>query len=520
MAENLILYDETGVTPVTSFAFADSAPGIPSEILTFRLVNDDSASTPDTAPNPLIYVLLEQDGVAIDRGARPVDERWVRAWLTGVSSSGIEQLPTPPTPLGRGSKLLAVAIPAGEWVELKVQEFRPGGATVAQTSYQLEWDGGALYTSLEMGHSESGRDGVLTGLGDDTWSEILRCSDVVAQGTPDDTVQIPDVLWRPAADTPTLRALLTYAETIDDEDDSTVALSSGEEYWCLLTLSPAGAVVQTKSDLDTAPIADDDRPATPAGHDELALVRRKFGTEINDGDITQLWDVGGFGYSIDVLAFTVHAGRAIVSNSLIRRTGATTFGLTDDATTHVWLLPNGEQDITEDGSRPSPLALLLYVVVAAGGVVTSVTDMRPWIGGESVELVFTNTAEITGGQTAIDFWQHERPGIIWPFGMGLALHDPGAGNSTGQVALDLAVSDGAGGWDSIYPASGSDDRRVVVDEADAEPVSRTDVNDLDTLPTEFLVPALRRLRATFVEKENYDVDNPTGATARVTVFLV
>jgi len=517
MAPNIQVYTSDGVTLVTSIAITGNSPGSPSSPLTYRLVNDDSGGSVDTAPSPALILRAEDEGGdLVTEGVRALDERWIEVETTGVSSDAVTSPATGWVPVGRNRWFNFVELPEGEWVQFRIRDNRPGSAPSGEIVYDIALESGQIAQTLELGHSENYRDGILTGLNDGTWGEAIYVSgDVTAQGSPDDTVQLPDLAWRCIDGEP--RVLLSDALTIDNLDGSAAALIAGEAYYDVLSLAADGTITETKGDKATTPLDPlVDAPDVPSGEIPLARVHREFDDTIESADIVQLYTLGAYqmvtsGASLNV---TIGAGRAMVDNRLIRRTAESVFALSVSETSYIWLLSSGSFSVTEDVSRPAAGVLLFYIATTDGSGVTDVLDRREWIGGERVDVSFQfQQGTIAGTEDVFLHFGKSRAGYVWPIrGASLAVGSNGSGNAAGQLRVDVLATDGVGGaFTTIFTTAA---QRPTVVYNDTEPVAYSGLTEVCKIE-----PGAR-LEAQLSFPVAYDSTGPSDASVSLTVFLV
>lgn len=494
MASNLKLYNSSGTAEVTSFEFTDVSPGEPSSANAYRLFNDDSGGSVDNAPSPaLILRQLNADNEAVRSGLSAIDERWVeiRALDTGTS----EQQETAWTPVGRGRVLLLDEIDSGEYTDIEVRYNPPAGGDDGENEFTLDWEPNWVRSAVDLAHTESSRDGVLSGLGDSTFTELQRGGTVSeSSGSADDNINLDATVWVYEG-----RRYCTQGATqLDGNDGSSAALSSGEYYWAAITLGASNNITVTKGDKASTPVDEADRPSAPTGEILIAWVSREFDGVIEDGtDIEMVGDVGAFAWSVTGITATVGPGWARVDNGLIRRTAPTVVSLTDDDDNYIWLHPDGSITSTTSLSEPTDRAILLYHATAASGAVTQLRDRRGWIGGETVEARF-EWADDTDAE--VRYWHNP-----WRRTISLRVEDMAqliafgapSGNTTGEIAIDLEYREPGGSWTSF------------VDSADRPGITIDDDEDESSFPNVMEIPAEADLRATLNSVSSYDGTAPT-----------
>jgi hypothetical protein len=314
--------------------------------------------------------------------------------------------------------------------------------------------------------------------------------------------------------------LLAHAVTLNGNDGSAVALSSGEAYYAVLSLAVDGTITVTKGNLAATPLDPDvDAPAVPAGELPLARVSREFDAVINTADIVDLSTLGAFQLTSTSASpsVTIGTGRALVDNRLVRRTAESVLALSLSETSHIWLLSSGAFSVTEDASRPESGALLAWEATTDGTGVTSTTDHREWVGGEPhLVTILSATGDATEAKAEYAHWPHNRPGYIWPLRAAtLSVGDNGSGNSAGELSADVLTSDGAGGaLTTIYTSQGTDDRRALLSHDTTEPLVRSG------MPEVLRVEAGSRFSAVLSYEEAYSADDPSFPTVTLLVWLV
>lgn len=511
-ASNLKVYTEDGATLVTTVTFTGVIPGTTSDPQTFRLVNDDSSGEVEPANDPYL-ALLQVDPDTLEpvaSGLRAVNERWMEVEFTGVSSAGVDQLPTSSTHIGVGRVARCASLPSGAWVKFNLRYSPPMSAPAGAITFALAGDANGPSVSVTAGFTESDRDAITSGIGDGTRNELVVGGVITASGTSDEFTQWPDVAWVHEG---VPHVLLAHAEEHDNEDSAAATLGANEGYWVRYSLGASDAVVQTKSTkFPIASMDPDDIPAVPAGNLDAggwALVTDDL--EITTGDITSRLYAGRFALTAANLNLTIGTGHARADNFLIDRRTRFTLALpASQAEVHVWLLPStGTFTSTTDGSRPESRALL----IGHGPTAASSIDLTAWttytdtIGPVPVPVTIAFAGTLTDGAKAYGVWPLDRPGyIVVPRGMALRLHDPGTGNTAGETRVNLSV-DG----EDAFPSAGTEDRRPAI-AFDADPAL-----SVDTLPEVLPVGPRAIFEAELDLTTAYDGTPPSGATLTILV---
>ena len=499
MPATLEFWDSAGSAQVTTISFSNVDPGTTSAAQQLRVVGSVA-----TSQSPALTLRQEDgSGNAVLAGLAAINGRWIeiRALATGTSS----QAATAWTPVGANRTFALDPIASGEYAVIEIRYSPAPTAAQGAIEFLVDADPGTEATALSQGISDSGRDGVLSGLGDASLSEILRVSDVEEASSPGASVDMPDSVY--------MHAGIPYVElaqniAIDENDGSAAALGSGEAFWARVSLDETGWVV-TRGDKASSPLDVADLPANPTGHLPVAYIERQQGN-IVDSWITQEYLIGAFEptYTSASLNLTVGPGRALVGNSLVRQTANSTVAISASSTSQVWLQSDGTFAATNDGSRPSADALLLFDgVVSDGSGIAALVDRREVMGGEPAPVRFDWSGTLADGNYAYaaaplsrDFYVDADSASFF------TIHDNGSGNSAGITKVDIQYSDAGGSYTTLFTSSGSDDRRPSIEHDDSDPSDRT------ALPEILLIPAGSRLRAEIDRTEAYDGTAPSGAT--------
>lgn len=498
----LRLYNSTGTTLVTEVTFSGVTPGTQSAAQTFRLVNDDSSGEVEPATDPFA-TFLQRDTVTDEprlRGLRAVDERWFELEATGVSSAAVDQPPTGIVAVGRGRILSLSEIPSGGWVEIKARYHPPMSAPEGTVRAVLAAEANMAGVAIEQGHSESDRDGVIAGIGDDLHSEIVIGGTITASGTPDEFLNFPDLAW-------VYEGLefveLEHQEEMTNLDGSSVALGANEGYWARISLGTA--INFTKSDkFALVNQSTDDVPDVPAGEIDGGYVVVTDALAIDSADITSRIFAGRFEPTASGLNLTQGAGRARVDNALVRRHARELIACPASETVSVWLLPNGDRQISIDGEPPVPNALLLYSFDTDGTDIdlTTLVDHRETIGPRCVPVELRWAGTLTDTAKAWGIWPLGVPGYIrLPRGLIFRWHSDGSGNTAGIVKCGLKIN-----GTTVFTSVGTEDRRPSIEHDTAVKLSTAG------LPEVVLIPAYALFEAELDVTEAFDGTAPSGAS--------
>lgn len=466
-------YDATDATPAPSTSFGTLIPGVQTAEVELHLRNDALGVDPMT--QVFVSVAARFPGETAFTQDNPVAAMaMVHVRAAGTFNFGVDTIAdqnTVLTPVGKGRWLALQDIPAyaGRKLFFSIIPLPGIGNPSVEIKFIIRY--GEASFPLEAGHFESGAQGIFTGYGDGSFTEIFSGAIATASGSPDNKVNLSDAFWVTQG---YVGSWVARSETLDGNDGASVALASGQSYWDTITLGLSGTPFHHKSVKGTTPLSPSLRVAVPADERLVCYVERKFSGVINSGDIYQAdMRYGFFKWSISGTTITVDPGIGIISNARVQTVTRLTASLTDNSDNYVWLLRTGDLLVTTGGPRPAvdQKALLLAYANLASGVVTASEDLRQWIGPEVVWLQMDFPGTLTAGMTsnvvpqpypAQAYISMARPPI-------LALTDSGTGS--GSTKVDIEFSDFGGAWTSIYSSSGTVDRRLIVASAAGTPIA-------------------------------------------------
>lgn len=295
---------------------------------------------------------------------------------------------------------------------------RTGAATTAYS-----WRLGVAYNESwrEIGIVPGAPSGIITGLGDRTYSEWVAAPSL-ANGT--DKVTLGACRYVCAG----IRYKIDPGDVaLSQADGSSATLSSGEEYIAVLSVGSAGTVTVTKGDLDTA--GDALQPAYPAGELPLAVVRVPYGGVIVT---STLLAVSGRCLVSDTtgLVVSVGPGNAVSPGMLACPQTLQSVTCVDDTTNTVYLSEYGVANLTS--------GIPLATVITSGGDVSSVTDIRRLLRPEPIRL------KLPGDETIADNIDRVYVPYAWTLDeMQILVMTPAAG-ATGNTTVDINA--GGSGW--------------------------------------------------------------------------
>lgn len=464
----LIATDTMGVE-IATVSFPDAERGVGSTPVAFRLKNDDSAGAVDPAPVPAIVAKqLNQSGQAVSGGLRAIDERWLQVRALGTGSAGSEQQATDWVAIGSGRWFFAARLESGEYHDFEARLFPPSNAPVGQVDLTFEFLWGRNSLSVDLGLSETHRDGVFLGIGRDDFDQFLVGGDVTEAAVPDDTVEVDDEIW---IDDGEVRSELASSPQLDQNDGAAAALGAGEGYIALITYKEAMTVTKGLKDALGAP---PQPPALPSGHRLKATVLVDDSGTIGNADITQNEGVKGMGWTSSNLTFTVLPGWMFINNYVAPFGTASDLTLPPNDVSWVWVRPDATMETNVTGVAPLTGAYLIYRVTTDGSGVTLVEDFRDLLGAEHVEVRFAFPGTLAAGSVYV-FPGRKRNLYINPLApLQFSIGEPGGGtvaHTQGRAQVGAFKGDGAGGWTALFTSFATDDRRPVADWDDANPVS-------------------------------------------------
>lgn len=508
-AANLKTYTSDGATLLKTMS-PEANVGTPGTAIAFRLVNDDSAGAVDPALQPAIQV-RQVDGVsgdAVERGLRAVDERWIEMRALGTGSAGDSHIATGWKRVGRGVYLVLPELASGGYHDCEIRYAPPLSAPEGSISFLIDAEPNLSGITMETGRSETSRDGIISGIGDGTHSELVTFGGITATGTPDNQVHLGDLVYVLEG---VPYVILAHAETLNGNDGASVALSSGEAYWCRLTVSASGVQQHKSVKFTTSGANVDDVPAVPAGELDLGYVLRDDTAAIDTGDITVTGVVGRWAFSNPSgLILSVGPGRGRFDNQYVQRVTPSTITLpasTSGPGVNVW----AEGDSLAVGaSRPSPRAYLLCTVDTGSSSITMSTliDYRDPIGAEQQEHQFYWSGVPAANTKLYAVHRSARTGYLRvPRGLVLRAQSLGTGNTAGELRIDIKIN----GTTVFTSGVGAGSRAPGLKWNDTSPL------DTNSLPEVLEVPPFALIEAKVTYPTAFDGTGPNDLVLLLTI---
>lgn len=207
--------------------------------------------------------------------------------------------------------------------------------------------------------------GVVTGIGDYTFTGLWLGGEVIATDTPDVTLGDVEVITGGIL-AATLQATETFNDTASDG-----ATAAGESYLSLIAWQSGFTV--TKGAKGLSPRGIGDRPALPIGHIPLAWIEKRNGDDIHAADIVDARVRHLLELATDAASLTAYLqpGRALVGDRVVRLPVALPVALTASTTALLCLHPDRSLTLTADRQ-----GLPLWEVTTDGIGVTGAVDVR------------------------------------------------------------------------------------------------------------------------------------------------
>lgn len=516
----LRLYESDGSAVVETITIA-STTGNTSAAQAFRLVNDDVDGAVDTAQQPVVTARQEDiaTGDPVLRGLIAVDQKWIQIRFLGTGSAGDVHQATGWTPIGTGRAVVVPALSSGGYHDLEIRYAPPFSAEQGQIVFVLTAEDNQTAIALEMGHSEHHRDGLLSGLGDAGFTELVYSGGRTANGSPDELEHFGLLKWVYQG-IPHIE--LPHAEEHDLVDGDSITMVAGEAKWVRWSLGTGLNATSSPKFAAASPDVDD-VPMAPAGEIDLGYTFVEYAAtapDIASGDIFDTALVGRAN-PLNPSGLILSRGPirgALVDNFLIRQDSA--YQLTLDASqafVWVWLVTEGPtltMAKTLTATPPADRAYLLYKVPTGPSSITmaDLVDYRDTIGGEEMPATFFWAGVPAANAKAYGVHRSARTGYLRldkPFV--LSCGSIGTGNAQGELRVNFKVN-----GTTVFTAgvgSGSDE---------AAPVLRWDGSTVDTtgIPEVLAIPPFATFECEVTYPTAFDGTGPSNLSlvARVEVY--
>lgn len=512
-----LLPADTLVESVESWSAPAGTSGTPIKYGVWNNRNGAGASTQVNVYIRALAQISDPETSALvwrGEGVPVLDDHEIEVRIVGgLNKTGV--LSTAWTPLGKGRVLELPDLANAEGVEIETRA-SPTSSSPSDGVVTVLRVYSSTAVSTSLGFVDSGSGGVLSHVGNAAASYLVSFDGVAENpGGADDQVQVGDFVGVVQGRSV---AALVHLETISDVDGDSATLIAGDSYWVALSVAPDSTITQTKG---SKAAADPVKPTFPDDEEPLAYVLRAFDGLINTVDIEEVWALGLFALTVvSGRQVSISGGRSLVDDRLGIPTGATVLDLDASVTSTVYLLGDGTCTFTSVASKPTAKAEALYDVTCDATDVTTIVDRRRVVGsGRLHRLTFTITR--AGGvqvndESAPEVWDAPSDGeirLLRP--VTIALHDLGTSLASGSTKVDVLLSDAGAAYTSIYPESGTDDRRPDVAWDATDPVSQEASSGDAAIPTTRVVGRGDRMIARVV-----GVPSGTTAPAGVTVVVV
>jgi hypothetical protein len=442
-------------------SFGTVTSGFTSASILFELWNDRGNPAANTASEVYITALVKTSSdTAFELTSDPIANGFLQCRITGIAAggTGAPSLQTQgwlPMRPGRPIRFADIPGDSGRTAELRL--VIPVGAVTDSYTFSLQVHWKEPTSPIPAGLWASGNRGVFSGAGDGAASFLIAGGIVTPSGTPDNKTTVSDTQYRYLG---VPKVLLEQQITYDQHDGAAVLLTAGKGYWATLSAGAGPGLTVTKGLAAAAPVPTTGRVPQPAGETFVAFVQVTSAAAIGSGDIdqtAQTWG-GWLLYGQAGLAAKLGPGSGIVGDSidLTEAPAALTF---PDATAdvRVWKIQANPDLVIQPPPAPDPQALELWRAVTAGGLITSVKDVRRWIGPDRQKHVFRFGAALV--VNAAIYLTLPGPGdraVCLPFPV-LASCDPVSGGS-GSNVFELELWNGSA-WVTLFTSSGTQDRR-------------------------------------------------------------
>ncbi len=482
MATDPKWYDATGTTEISAEQIMVATSGIDSTPLTVQIINNKDGSGASDLVNARLKFLFRDDGTTPWKGA---DDEWpdrhyleVRretgGHLTNFSQSEWRDVGAnatfriPRLPNDRGVKL-----------SIRVSTSPDAAADVKEFTARIEQ---AYGQATSVGVTEVGKAGIYWGL-DDFDSDFIAdnpSGDAIETGTPDQNVNIGDVVWLSRGN-----VFADLAQAINHP----LAAATFERY-DLVHLDENGAVTKVAGTEVSGPLTDADKPVIPAGSSGFYYVEVNDTGPITNSLIENIWTLGYFGIKVSTssLVIDLGSGEAVISNSFISNIDQLLLTLPASDESWVWMLRNGNLQSTLTDVPPTNQPLLLYQITTDGTGVTAVIDRRSFQGERIQRIDFEWLGEII-----VDDWRYAtlhslRGGQVLPLlGIVASFGTQVVGSGlTGQTRWDVEVEI-SGSFTTLFTVGGDNQPEIAF--------NATDLRALLARPELYDVPPNARIRA-------------------------
>lgn len=486
------------------------------------IINDrDGSMNSETAYNRLLGALAKTFGSSdapVASGKEFLDQYHLEARIK-AGYGGLAVQPTGWTALGPSSRLpLPGAIAKQKGVRVGLRVKGRSGASNAHLEVHLVLDG-PEGVPIGDGHTEYGKDGVLSGVGDDLANGLWKIAANIVQNPAgaNNQIQVPELFYQIAGVTYSRERQLL---AINQNDKNGAALAAGEAYYAAVSLpedDTHNALTVTKgAKVAVGSLDADDEPAWPEGEEPLAMLRVDYhagGGLIEDADISQRWALTGYALTgTSGRTATYSKGRARIDNRLVRHDYAQSILVPASGTNAIYLLG--------DGSLSTAFVARGYtlrdgVVTDASSITNSGNERRALVGHREVNFAFEFNATLTNGLIAYsqEMPAHRRYIYLLPLEPLLAwMTDTGSGNTAGDLVFDVEYSDNGGAWTSIFTNSATRDLRPYFAYNTSSPLLMAKVDSAQfPHPQKTVIPPRARLRAKVVVLNAFNGTAPAGA---------
>jgi hypothetical protein len=380
-------YDGTGATELTAEQSLAGLAGTASTPLEVQVINNKNGVGASALINARLRALFRDPGETVFVGA--VDEWADRHYIevrieTGGWNTSFSQSEW--IDVGADATFELPELGNDEGVKLAIRLNAPidSQADVKEFTLRIEESFGE---ATSVGLSEATKQGIYLEINDKRGTELLQSAGNSVQNPAgaDQNIQIQDSVWVSLGN--------VYAELQQLLNHPVAA--SGKVRYDLAHLNSSGSLTRLAGTEIDPPLTESDKPNVPYGATGLYYVDVDDTGPLVNANITDIRQLGGYGFSSSGLTVTLGPGKAIIGNSRITSQGTIQVVLSASSTTYIWLNRAGNLDTTSDLTPVGNWPILLYKVTTDGSGVTDTVDLRSWTGIRPQIITFEWLGEAT-----------------------------------------------------------------------------------------------------------------------------
>lgn len=476
-------YNSTGSTELTAEQTLDGLAGTASTPLEVQVINNKNGVGASDLINARLRALFRDPGETEFVGA--IDEWADRHYLeirieTGGWNTSFAQSEW--VRVGADATFELPVLANDEGVKLAIRLNAPVDAQADTKEFTLRIEQ-SFGEATSVGLSEATKQGIYLELNDKRGTTLLQSggNSVENPGGQDQNVQIQDSVWVSLGN--------VYAELQQLLNHPVAA--SGKVRYDLAHLNSSGSLTRLAGSEIDPPLTEADKPAVPYGAVGLYYVSIDDAGPISNAKITDIRQLGGYGFSSSGLTVTLGPGKAVIGNSRITSQGEIQVVLSASSTSYIWLNRAGNLDVTSDLTPVGNWPILLYKVTTDGSGVTDTVDLRSWTGIRPQIITFEWLGEATVDFSVGDYRYAQLHsnfgGQIYPLlpivaAIGTQVTGSGLSGST-KFVVEVERS---GSWVDLFVSNASEPE-IAYD--------ATDLRSTAAIPETYDIPANARIRA-------------------------